>query len=374
MSDDRGRRPGPQKGRGRGRTRPEYTVYRSRRRLFERVRSEPEFRGPGSLRPYAGRRARRRRPLTTGRVVRWVAVAVAAWLGLSLALFLVSAQIEERKAPGSAERALDLGGVMPFSPNTVLVVGSDARPKGTGEAGANVVGEPSRADTILLVRTGGGASARLSIPRDTVVDIPGHGPDKINAAYAIGGPALAITTVKRYLGVDVNHLIEVNFANFPDFIDALGGINVRTGCVEAELDGGDDNGGTTIDLRAGTNHLDGRHALGLARVRVNDCDPSEGDVERAGRQQAILTGIKNRLVSPAIFLRLPWVSWAAPKAIQTDMGGPNLLALFAAIEISGTPPPRVLRPSGYATTPGSGSGLTVSEEDRRAAVRQFLAG
>jgi LCP family protein required for cell wall assembly len=369
MSDDRRRRPGSAGGRERSRARPEYTVYRSRRRLFERVRSEP-----GSLRPYAGRRARRRRPPTSGRVVKWAATAAAAWLGLSLVLFLISAQIEERKTPSSAERSLDVGGVMPFSPNTILLLGSDARPKGTGEAGANVVGQPSRSDTILLLRAGGGASGRLSIPRDTVVDIPGHGPDKINAAYAIGGSALAITTVKRYLGIDVNHLIEVNFANFPTFIDALGGINVRTGCVKAELDGGDDNGGTTLDLRAGTNHLDGRHALALARVRVNECDSSEGDVERSARQQAILNGIKNRLVSPATFLRLPRVSWAAPKAIQTDMSGPNLLALFAAVEISGSPPPRVLRPSGFATTPGGGAGISVSEEDRRAAVRRFLAG
>jgi hypothetical protein len=107
---------------------------------------------------------------------------------------------------------------------------------------------------------------------------------------------------------------------------------------------------------------------------VNECDSSEGDVERSARQQAILNGIKNRLVSPATFLRLPRVSWAAPKAIQTDMSGPNLLALFAAVEISGSPPPRVLRPSGFATTPGGGAGISVSEEDRRAAVRRFLAG
>src|SRR3954451_5513496 len=122
----------------------------------------------------------------------------------------------------------------------------------------------------MLVRAGGFKSSRLSIPRDTVVDIPGHGQDKINAALAIGGPALTITTVKRYLGIEINHVAEVNFDNFPDFIDALGGVNVQLeGCVRAKLDGGDQDGGTTINLKKRTSHINGKQALGLARVRKN---------------------------------------------------------------------------------------------------------
>ena len=352
--------------------RPQYTLYRSRPRLLGRLRSEPEFAGPGSLRRSAAKPSRR--PLTAGRVFRYLALAAAAWLGVSLAVFLVSAQIQEAKAPSAAERALDVGGVMPFAPNTILVLGSDARPPGTGEDGANVVGQPSRADTILLVRAGGLSSARLSIPRDTVMDIPGQGPDKVNAAYAIGGPALTVTTIKQYLGLDINHVIEVDFANFPVFIDALGGVNVRTGRVCAQLDGGAENGGTTLDLPAGVNHLSGRQALGLARARRNTCNPSEDDRDRAARQQAILAAIKNRLVSPAIFARLPLVSWAAPRAIRTDMSGPTLLGLFAAVQVGGTPPTRVLGAgtAGLTTTPGGGTGLAIPEEERRSAVNQFL--
>src|SRR5205807_432626 len=138
----------------------------------------------------------------------------------------------------------------------------------------------SRSDTLMLIRTGGFKSARLSIPRDTVVNIPGHGEDKINAAYAIGGPALTITTVKRYLGIDINHVVEVDFDNFPKFINALGGIDVTLPhCVHAQLDGGDKAGGTTLNLHAGTNHLDGHHALGLSRVRKNSCRPGETDID-----------------------------------------------------------------------------------------------
>src|SRR4051812_32796252 len=175
---------------------PEYTKYRSRPRLFRR--DETVFSGPGSLRGPKRDRTRRR-PITWKRILLWVGIVLAAWLLLSFVLFVVSAQFEQDQVSDAAKNQLDGGGPLPFAANTVLVIGSDARPPGTHEGGANVVGQPSRSDTLLLIRTGGGDSARLSIPRDTIVNIPGHGPDKVNAAYAIGGTALTITTLKQYL-------------------------------------------------------------------------------------------------------------------------------------------------------------------------------
>ena len=81
-----------------------------------------------------------------------------------------------------------------------------------------------------------------------MVDIPGHGRNKINAAYALGGPALAVQTVKQFLGIEVNHLVEVDFDNFPELVDALGGVDVKTGCVVSLINGGRRNGGTTLRL------------------------------------------------------------------------------------------------------------------------------
>ena len=393
---------------------PQYTVYRSRPRLFGRKDAgaterasaglhelreaapdaprSPKARQPDPEYVKHGRggprlpRLRPRRPrvpggaaggflagITVGRVVKWLVLAVLGWTVLSLLLFLVSAQIQRSNTTSAARNALDPGGYTLTSANTILVLGSDARTKSTSEPGSSV-GGPSRSDSILLMRAGGGKSARLSIPRDTVVNIPGHGPDKINAAYAIGGPALTITTIKQYLGIDINHVVEVNFANFPQFIDSLGGITVHTGCVRSDINGGRRNGGTSLRLHAGANHITGKQALALARTRKNQCAPNEDDLTRARRQQKILAAIKSRLLSPTTFFRAPWVAWSAPKAIRSDMGGPALLGLFGAVATGGNPPTRVLKPNAFVTLPNGGSALTVSEAEKRREVRAFLRG
>jgi LCP family protein required for cell wall assembly len=353
--------------------RPTYTIYRTRPRLLSRrdgaAEGLPRLTGAP---PEPGRKGWRER-VTVRRVLKYLLIAVGAWLGISLLLFLLSAQIERGKVSDSARTALDDGGYPLWSASNILVLGSDLRTKGTKEPGAATSG-PSRSDSIMLMRVGGGHSARLSIPRDTVVDIPGHGRDKINAAYAIGGPALAITTVKQYLGIEVNHLIEVNFANFPKFIDSLGGIDYHGGCVISKINGGFRNGGFTLRLRSGTHHLNGRQALALARTRKNLCNPREDDLTRARRQQRIVSAIKSRVTSPTTFFRLPWVSWEAPKAIRSDMAGPTLLGLFGAMAIGGSPPTRILRPSGNITLPNGGSGLVVSDSERRREVQRFLYG
>jgi anionic cell wall polymer biosynthesis LytR-Cps2A-Psr (LCP) family protein len=212
---------------------PQYTKYRSRPRLpWER---DDDLAGGEPREPKPDRRwspfrrrvrePRRRRRLTVGRVAGYLAMGVAAWLLVSLVVFLISAQIQSSQISDAADAQLSGGGYPLTSPNTILVLGSDARTKKGAEPGAQTIGQPSRSDSIMLLRVGGGANAQLSILRDTVVDIPGHGRGKINAAYAYGGPSLAIETVESYLGIKVNDLVEVNFDNFPQLIDSLGGVN-----------------------------------------------------------------------------------------------------------------------------------------------------
>ncbi|MEA2313734.1 MAG: hypothetical protein QOI03_426 [Solirubrobacteraceae bacterium] len=295
------------------------------------------------------------------------------WLVLSALLFLVSSHFERSSPPSDVSGVLDPAGFPLTSASNILVLGSDRRQRNSKEPNAQRTGF-GRSDTIMLIRTGGGHSARLSIPRDTIVEIPGHGRQKVNAAHAFGGPALSISVIKRWLGVPINHLVEVNFENFPALIDAMGGIDYTGPCIISRLDGGYSNGGYTLRLARGTHHLDGRAALALARTRENLCAPSQTDLQREEHQQALFTDMKNRLLSPSSFLRLPLIAWNAPPAIISDMSGPTLMGLFAGLAISGTPPTRVLKPSGVITLPSGEQGLSVSEEDRRKAVARFMSG
>jgi LCP family protein required for cell wall assembly len=283
----------------------------------------------------------RRRRWTVRRALRYLVVAIVAWLVLSLVLFLVSAQLQSGSVPDSVSTALAPGGNMLTSTDTVLVIGTDQRPKGSKEPGAFAGG--IRSDTMMLWRIGGGTSRRLSIPRDTQVPIPGHGVTKINAAYSYGGPALAIKTVENLTGVKINHLIIVNLANFPKFIDAIGGVTVQTGRICSTISGGAAKGGFSLFLRPGTHHLTGIQALTLARTRENTCNASSNDLTREAYQQKILNAIKGQLLSPGIFFHLPWASWDAPKAVRTDMGGFTLMTLFVAAEIGGSAPTDILQ-------------------------------
>jgi LCP family protein required for cell wall assembly len=297
-----------------------------------------------------------------GRVVKWVAVAALGWIALSAVIFFVSAQFAEH-ASGSADAALSQGGSL-MGGSTILVLGSDARPTGTKEPGA---GGPARSDSIMLMHVGFGEVRKLSILRDSQAEIPGHGIQKINAAYALGGAGLAVRTIEQFMGngLRINHVIEINFENFPKLIDSMGGINVTLKhCVHSNR-----FGGKVLILHRGNQHLTGHQALQLSRVRENRCRPNEDDRARAKRQQDILSAIRRRVISPAAFVRLPWVAWEAPRTVRSDMRGPGLSALFLDLLTGGGGKTRVLQPSG-----SNGTQLLISEASKRRAVDQLLHG
>jgi LCP family protein required for cell wall assembly len=328
---------------------------------------------PGEIRPPAAPPAapRKRRP-PWRRVLLWALIAVAGWIGLSIVLFLFSAQFLQDRVDAETRAELSSGGTPVTKPSTVLILGSDVRPKGSREPGAQTSGR-GRADSIQLMRVGGGHSAKLSIPRDMVVDVPGYGPNKINAAYALGGSALAVKTVKQFLGIDVDHVIVVNFDEFPDLVDAMGGIDYSGGCVVSRINGGFRNGGYTLRLRAGTTHIDGKQALALSRTRKNECNRREDELTRQRRQQKVVAAMKKRALSPAGFVRWPWVAWRGPQTITSDMGALGLSGLIATIATSGDAPTRILRPDGVTTLPDGGAGLTVSDASKARQTARFLA-
>ncbi|MGN6866871.1 MAG: LCP family protein [Solirubrobacteraceae bacterium] len=356
---------------------PPYKLYRSGPKgLKARLRgAEDDLGVQREYRTYrGGGRDGQRRRVTPKRVILGLLALLVAWLLLSFIVFLISASSQSGGVPSDAEAALASGPNMITGTDTVLVIGTDQRPKGTHEGGANTSDAGSRSDTLMLWRIGGGTSRRLSLPRDTLVTIPGHGPNKINAAYAFGGPALTIKTVEALTGIKINHVIIINFANFPKFIDAIGGVDVKTGRICSQISGGAANGGFTLNLHPGVHHLTGVQALTLARTRENACNPSSNDLTREGYQQQILNGIKSQLLSVHTFFHLPWASWYAPQAVRTDMGGFSLLSMFVASEMGGSAPVDILKPTGGQVVPGVGDALTVTPQAVQAAVAKLTNG
>jgi LCP family protein required for cell wall assembly len=346
---------------------PEYKVYRSRKRLLDRLRPRDTLRDLTRRRraePGPDEPGRPRRRVTPKRVLKWVALAVLFWLTLSLLLFVISAQLE-KGVSSNTENALSGGGSL-LTGSNILVLGSDARPPGSKEPGANP-GGPSRSDSMMLLHVGFGTVRKLSILRDSYAQIPGHGAQKINAAYAIGGPALTVQTVEQFLGngLKVNHVVEVSFDDFPKLIDALGGIDVSLKrCIRSNS-----FDGRVFRLRKGDHHLDGRQALAYARVRENFCSPNEDDRQRAARQQEVLTKMRSKALSPSTFFRLPWVAWEAPRTVRTDLGGFGLLGMFTDLMTGGGGGnAHVLQPSGN----GPGGSLLISADAKRRGVEQLL--
>jgi LCP family protein required for cell wall assembly len=360
---------------------PGYTVYDAREgRRRGGLPTDPGAPDPGT--PWWRRRSGRKQRTLPVRILRWTSTAVAAWIILSIVLFLVSATIHQQT--GDADEVLGGGGA-PFSPTNVLILGTDARPKGSKEPGAEGSGGATRTDTLLLMRTGGFKNSKLSIPRDTAVDIPGHGRQKINAAYAFGKEKGAVQAVDTLTNLKVNHVATIDFQNFPELIDAMGGVKYTAKtCLTADVSGGarrpgkgvtigraKNLGGTSFRLKKGQTYtLNGSSALALARVRKNRCDEAQDDVNRAGRQQEIVSAMKKRILSPSGFLRLPFIAWKAPKAVKTDMSGFSLLGVAIAQLLPGGGSSQVLKPTGTEQLP-SGDALTVSPEAVARARRKF---
>lgn len=189
--------------------------------------------------------------------------------------------------------------VLPDEPVNVLVLGSDRRDVVDPEdrrqrqfrgRGGNL------SDTMLLVHISPEAekAVMMSIPRDLRVEIPGHGTQKINAAYSIGGPNLAIKTVRRLTGIPINHYVEINFAGFEGIIDAVGGVEV---CVKEAYD--DPKSGLKIP-EPGCYNMQG--SMALSWVRARNIDP-RADLGRVERQQQFLRLLMRKVKSIGFLLR-----------------------------------------------------------------------
>lgn len=276
----------------------------------------PAGRGAPPAGPSAPRKRRRPRPL------RWIgAFFVILLVGFVVLAGVVWARIDKVDAiPDDPGGAVSAGQVY-------LLVGSDSRGDltdeerselGTGSATSEL------ADTIMLLYLpNSGRPALISIPRDSVVDIPGRDRTRINAAYSHGGPRLLVETIQQNTGVAIDDYVQIGLGGFASIVDALGGIEM---CLDEAIS--DEK--AHIDLPAGCQNLAGPDALGYARARYFD---PRGDLGRVERQQEVLGAIARETVSPSTFLnpvRLARVGLAGGGALTIDEGtGPLALGRFA---------------------------------------------
>lgn len=192
-----------------------------------------------------------------------------------------------------------------------LLVGSDSRGDLTPEQQAEMstggdLGN-GRTDTILFIHIPGPFSGEpttmVSIPRDSYVEIPGYGSDKINAAFAEGGPALLAQTVEQATGVRLDHYAEIGFAGFGAVVDALGGVEIcPPEAISDPLAG--------IELAAGCQTVDGRNALGYVRSRATP----RADLDRMLHQREFMASMLHRASSPVTWIN-PWRWYSVPRAV-----------------------------------------------------------
>ncbi len=376
--------------------RPDYKVYRSRPGLFRRLRS-PDL---SKLRERAGgkeggdggrgRRPRRvsERPLWR-QVLRWVGIFAIGWAVLSVVLFEISSQIQKGKLTNMGS-TLHGNPFLAVSPQTILVIGTDIRSgqfAGPGEAESKKCldavesGKPTapscqhgpyRSDTLMLVRAGGGDFRKLSIPRDTLAQIPGQPENKINSAYAVGGAKLTVRTIEKFLGINIDQVAIVDFDGFRRFIDTIGGVKVD---LPTDVCSSVSGGAFKLNLKKGEHTLNGFQAITLARTRENTCgtqQTSGTDLERAQFQQLILNGVRDRLTDPLRlpynFVKGPFIAWDAPQVMDSSMGAWTMPQLVVAAAIGFSNGTDVLKPS----TQTAAGNLIIPPEECQRAVKKFL--
>lgn len=309
-----------------------YKVYRGGRAKGPLKPERPRQDGrradgrPKASKPRKPRRWRRRILLLVGLVL----VVALVWALLGYLAVRRGVQEANDRLPEGTEAALaSPRGSMLTTPRTILVLGLDRGGRREDRQGTG------RSDSIMLIRTDPDEHriSYLSIPRDLRVEIPGRGADKVNAAYAHGGAALAADTVESFTGLEVNHVIVVDFGTFQEVIDAVGGITINNpkpvlsnpfdcpfrGAERcAEFKG--------WRFRQGEIELDGRRALIYARIRNNQLDPGESDLTRGERQQRVVQGLMNEITGFSGYLRMPLVGDEIVRPLATDLSTNELLA------------------------------------------------
>jgi polyisoprenyl-teichoic acid--peptidoglycan teichoic acid transferase len=249
----------------------------------------------------------------------------------------------------------------PGKPQTVLLIGSDKRAKGARDANAG-----GRSDTMILMRLDASknAIALMSLPRDLKVRIPGHGTDKLNAAYSFGGTKLTVQTIKEVTGLRINHVINVDFRGFKEAVDQIG-------CVYTDVDrkyfNDNSNPGdqyATIKVFPGYQKLCGKNALDYVRYRHTDTD-----IVRSARQQDFLRQAKAQVGTGKLISKQAKLLKIVSKYTSSDIHGRGAVIslLRLAVDLAGSPVVEIHFPAHIGK-----SYVTANSTAVKKATKQFL--
>jgi LCP family protein required for cell wall assembly len=347
-------------GRVKGSVPLERRVERTRQRRDGREPGKPKIRRP--RRPWSWRR----------RILVAVVVLVLLFLVWTLAAFLSvrsGVQAADKRLPADVRPALSKGGGGLLNhPSDILLLGTDHM--NTDQRVTDF-----HSDSVILLRTDPSRHrlAYLSIPRDLRVSIPGHGEDKINAAMQIGGAALAIHTVHDFTGLPVNHVLIIDFHQFRQLIDAIGGITINVpepilsnkfDCPYASQARCDRWQGWRF--AKGPQHMNGWRAQIYSRIRENKLDPSYSDITRGSHQQQVLRAAIAKMTSFSGYLRAPFSggSWVRP--LTTDLSTWDFIQLAWVMKRASASSTLHCRLGGNVDQTGSSD--IIPSEDNRAVI------
>jgi len=268
---------------------------------------------------------------------------------------------EPRRSFGMKDQEQELLRRWPAASATILLIGADSRP-----------GDPSLGNSDVLIVAHIQPQSRnvalLSIPRDTMVNLPRFGKQKINAAARLcGGWSGTRAVIEDLIGYPINGYVKVNFASFKEIVDTLGGVTVN---VEKDMYyvTGDKQDGV-INLKKGTQRLNGAQALQYARFRHDRL----GDVGRTARQQELLKAVARELGQPKTLVKLPWLIPQLYRAVESDLTVSQVVAFAGLLRnpeslniVSQTLP-------GYFAEEKKISYWMVKPEQCREVVHQFFA-
>jgi LCP family protein required for cell wall assembly len=273
-------------------------------------------------------------------------------------------------------QTLEVTEAKPGAPQTIMILGSDRRWSDLKQNNPALTrSNPARSDTILLVRMDPKRNviAVLSIPRDLKVLIPGHGIDKINAAYSLGGASLTAKTVKQLLGIKINHIVNINFRGFRQAVDAVGClyIDVDRRYYHSNLGLPVSQRYAEIDVHSGYQKLCGQRALDYARFRHAD-----SDIVRAARQQDVLRSAKDQISTSSLINDRTELIKIFQRNTQTDKSLRSVKGVLKLAKLSlysaGNPVTQIQFPATFTGDAKTGSFVEASPDAIQRVAYRFM--